>query len=413
MPVERAALDRDALKRHCEEQGLTLPVAFIDDANFEHNRRILFDAFAAMPNMKMRIASKSLRCGPLIRRLLDGDPRGETISGIMALRVDEARHLVDRYGIEDVLVAYPVASPVEVRAVAELVGTVMRNRKLDSRATASIVVDSYEQIQMLGPAACAAGVEIPVVLELDLAFRPFGCRWPTIGVRRSPLSNARSVCDVAELVRATEGVRLHGLMSYEAHHAAVPDRPHERAFKRLSAPAMARLRSEVDTALRQAGFTELPLLNGGGSGSYPQTSRSPYVNEVAIGSAFYKTALFDRHAALAKFKPSLYYAIQVVRIPKPGWITCFGGGYYASGGGEGPVVATPTAVRPTGTEEFGETQTPLRVAKGTDIGIGDLVICRPAKAGEPLERFASLHLLRDDALVESMPTYRGDDQCFG
>lgn len=404
------SIDRAALRRDCEEQSLILPIALLDDAAFEHNRRILYDAFGAMPGMKMRIASKSLRCGQLIRRLLDADTTGEVVAGIMAFRVAEARHLVESHGVIDVLVAYPVVSPVEAKLMAELAG------KLDSApdGCASIVCDSPAQIEPLAAAGRAAGVEVPVVLEIDLAYKPFGERGPVLGARRSPLSTARAVREAAEVVRATDGVRMHGLMGYEAHHAATPDRPHERAFKRISRPAIEKLRAEVDAALRQAGFGDLPLLNGGGSGTYPQTAASPYVNEVAVGSAFYKSALFDRHAALAEFEPSLYYALQVVRVPPGGgWVTCFGGGYYASGGGTSPATAAPEGLKPSSAESFGEVQTPLRVPNGVHLEPGDLVLCRASKAGEPLERFATLHLLKEGKLVESMPTYRGEGQCFG
>jgi D-serine deaminase-like pyridoxal phosphate-dependent protein len=66
------------------------------------------------------------------------------------------------------------------------------------------------------------------------------------------------------------------------------------------------------------------------------------------------------------------------------------------------------------TEGAGEVQTPLRLRRGVARpSIGDRVWWRHAKAGELMERFASVHLVRDGHLVDTVPTYRGEGRCFG
>ncbi len=47
------------------------------------------------------------------------------------------------------------------------------------------------------------------------------------------------------------------------------------------------------------------------------------------------------------------------------------------------------------------------------LNIGDLVICRFAKAGEPMERFNEVLLLKDNEMIESVPTYRGTGLWLG
>ncbi|EFL22014.1 LOW QUALITY PROTEIN: conserved hypothetical protein, partial [Streptomyces himastatinicus ATCC 53653] len=47
-----------------------------------------------------------------------------------------------------------------------------------------------------------------------------------------------------------------------------------------------------------------------------------------------------------------------------------------------------------------------------DLLIGDRVWFRHAKAGELCERFATLHLVEDDRVVDSVPTYRGEGRTF-
>lgn len=401
------ALDPQILRQSCDRLGLEPPIAVLDMEAFEHNRRLLFEHFSRNPSMKMRIATKSLRCAPLVKRLFEADTDGSVLSGVMGYRVSEAEHLAKKYGVTDLLVAYPISSQTDSARLAAL------QKMLDTEGgNASIIVDEPEHVDLLAHAARDTGTELPVVFEIDLAFKPLGERGPHIGARRSPLSDAGRILELAKLVRDTEGLRTHGVMGYDAHHAATPDRPYEKAFKRVSLPAIERLRRQVSEALESAGLSDLPLLNGGGSGSYQTVSASKWVNEVAIGSAFYKTALFDRHEQLKKFKPSLYFLLRVVRIPAPGWATAFGGGYYASGGGAAPVIAVPDGLKPTSMEGFGEVQTPVRDPHGR-LKIGDLVACRPAKAGEPLERFNEIFPIKNGKLGDPLPTYRGEGRNFG
>jgi D-serine deaminase-like pyridoxal phosphate-dependent protein len=65
------------------------------------------------------------------------------------------------------------------------------------------------------------------------------------------------------------------------------------------------------------------------------------------------------------------------------------------------------------TEATGEVQTPLRGPAADGVRIGDRVWLRGAKAGELLERFDAVHLVRGDELVATVPSYRGEGRNFG
>jgi D-serine deaminase-like pyridoxal phosphate-dependent protein len=45
--------------------------------------------------------------------------------------------------------------------------------------------------------------------------------------------------------------------------------------------------------------------------------------------------------------------------------------------------------------------------------VGDRVWFRHAKAGEVMERVDVVHLVRGDAVVDVVPTYRGEGRSFG
>ena len=57
-------------------------------------------------------------------------------------------------------------------------------------------------------------------------------------------------------------------------------------------------------------------------------------------------------------------------------------------------------------------QTPLLGAAAAELRIGDRVYMRHAKAGELCERFDALHLVEGGAIVDVVPTYRGEGKAF-
>jgi D-serine deaminase-like pyridoxal phosphate-dependent protein len=70
------------------------------------------------------------------------------------------------------------------------------------------------------------------------------------------------------------------------------------------------------------------------------------------------------------------------------------------------------AVEAAENEGFGEVQTPVQVPSKVEINLGDPLFFRPAKAGEIAERFNEYVLIRNNQIVERVPTYRGLGHCF-
>ena len=96
-------------------------------------------------------------------------------------------------------------------------------------------------------------------------------------------------------------------------------------------------------------------------------------------------------------------------------VTGLGGGDLSSGA-PGPA-RMPTPWLPEGLslddeEGAGEVQTPLIGPAADRLELGDPVFMRHSKAGELCERFDSLYLVEDGAIVDQVPTYRGEGQAF-
>jgi D-serine deaminase-like pyridoxal phosphate-dependent protein len=186
-----------------------------------------------------------------------------------------------------------------------------------------------------------------------------------------------------------------------------------RWVKRRSNAELRVRRTEVVAAVQDA-VGALELVNSGGTGSVEVSSSDPAVTEVTSGSGIYVPGLFDRYRSFTP-RPALYFALPVVRRPAPGIATLFGGGYTASGQAGPSRLPSPVdrALSLIKTEGAGEVQTPVRGASADELQVGDRVWFRPAKAGEQLERFDTLHVIDDGVRSASVPTYRGESKSFG
>jgi D-serine deaminase-like pyridoxal phosphate-dependent protein len=186
-----------------------------------------------------------------------------------------------------------------------------------------------------------------------------------------------------------------------------------RLLKRRSITEVNARRRDTVAALAAAGH-RLRFVNGGGTGSFESTRQDPSVTELAAGSGLYLPTLFDHYQAFDGL-PAAGFALPVTRVPRPGMVTCSGGGYPASG----PAGAhrLPRPWLPEGcslipNEGAGEVQTPVRHPEAVRLQIGDPVLFRHAKAGEFCERFNELLLIEDGRVVDRVATYRGDGKCF-
>ncbi|MGD0528436.1 MAG: alanine racemase [Polyangiaceae bacterium] len=380
--------------------GEALPCALVDLDALESNTRALAAPLRAS-GKTLRVATKSVRCPDLVRRILE--LAAPVARGLMTYTAAETAFWVAR-AERDLLLAYPVA---RARDAALIAGANAGG------ATAAVVVDSVEHLELLAPAAREAGTRIPVVLDLDVSWRPLGSALH-VGVRRSPLREARDVVALARRAAATEGLRFHGVMAYEAQIAGLPDSsPAVRAMKAASGRDVRRSRSAVDQALREAGLTPA-LFNGGGTGSLAACAGEAALTEVTAGSGFVDSHLFDGYRGLG-LEPAAYFALAVVRRPSPDVVTCHGGGYVASGSAEKsrlPIPALPPGLSLLSLEGAGEVQTPLALARGASLDLGDPVFFRHAKAGELAEHFEEYLLVRGDRVEARAPTYRGLGQCF-
>ncbi|CAM2007483.1 alanine racemase [Acanthopleuribacter pedis] len=394
VPHRDYAFYREVIRNHA------LPLAYLDldllDANIAAFHR-------RADGKNIRIASKSLRAKAVLRYLLESR---RTIQGIMCFSGREALYLADQ-GFDDLLIAYPLVNADLIRALAE---------QVKQGTTLYLMVDSAAHIDVIDHALQGIEARLPLCLDLDMSTPLPGLHF---GVLRSPLQQIDQALALHNRIQRSDKTVLAGVMGYEAQIAGVQDQiPGRfmqnqvvRLLKKWAAPKVAARREAVVRALKDAG-AQLRFVNGGGTGSVEQTIREAWVSEVTVGSGFYGSHLFDYYHHF-DLLPAAGFALEVVRIPKAGIVTCAGGGYIASGGpGQEklPLPYLPAGARLTPLEAAGEVQTPIQGAG--DLKLGDPIFFRHSKAGELCERFTHLHWIREGRITEKVTTYRGDQQCY-
>jgi D-serine deaminase-like pyridoxal phosphate-dependent protein len=382
--------------------GLDAPFAFVDLDALWSNAAEMLGRAGGKP---IRVASKSVRCRPLLEAILERDPG---FRGLMTFTLAESLWL-HAHGFEDLLCAYPTT---DRGALAEL-------GRLESERPPIVMVDSSEQLDLIDAAAGSARRAVRVCIELDCGYWLAGGRLK-VGAKRSPIRTPDQAAALAREIVARPGFELAGIMGYESHIAGVVDRPLGkrlqgtaiRRLKRRSARELAERRAAVVAAVREV--APVPLVNGGGTGSLHTTSREDAVTELTAGSGFYAPTLFDRYDDF-ELTPAAAFALPVVRKPSPGVATLLGGGYHASGAAGAdrlPEPWLPAGLRLDPLEGAGEVQTPVLGRAAARLRAGERVYLRHAKAGELCERFAGLHVVRGDELVDELPTYRGEGRSF-
>jgi D-serine deaminase-like pyridoxal phosphate-dependent protein len=386
-------------------EDVEAPFAFVDlDAMWSNAGEMLGRA----GEKPIRVASKSVRCRALLELILGHDER---FAGLMTFTLPETLWLAG-HGFENLLLAYPTTNMAALGDLAL--------RSVANPAGAPIVmVDCVEHLEAIESVLGAGAAPVRVCIDLDAGWWALGGRIKA-GPKRSPVHTVEQAVALAQEIERRPQVELAALMSYEGQIAGVGDRPPGRRLRsaairtmqKRSAKELAERRAVVVAAIR--GFAELPIVNGGGTGSLELTGAEDAVTEVAAGSGFYAPTLFDHYSRFS-LTPAAGFALPVVRKPSTAVATALGGGYLASGSGDAGRLPSPWLPEGLGLdpeEGAGEVQTPLSGPPARDLQIGDRAYMRHAKAGELCERFDSLHLVEGNEIVDVVPTYRGEGQTF-
>lgn len=401
--------------------NVRLPAALIDLEAFDQNLRVLANSVKGLP-FTIRVATKSIRVPELIQRILKS---GAPYKGLMCFSADEVDFLAQQ-GFDDFLLAYPTVSGREINLL-------LKNHFSGKKVM--LVCDDIRQINQIISCiqnsadfkSAANSRPFSILLEVDMSVRFFGV---VLGVRRSPLRDIKKIIELIQKIKSTQGLEFNGFMAYEAQVAGVGDKnPFKklinfftRPFRKISMKSVIKKRHDLMAACR-AHNIQVNVFNGGGTGStYWHGAESGVLTEVTAGSGFICSHLFSYYSNV-QLQSAGFFALQIVRQAESNWHTCSGGGYVASGEPGPDRLPQPWSennlysktLHLSALEGCGEVQTPVFSSEKKELG--DLMLFRPAKAGEWLERFNEVHLFDQRAgsnlqKLKTVKTYRGHGECY-
>jgi D-serine deaminase-like pyridoxal phosphate-dependent protein len=227
------------------------PALVVDVQAMERNIRTMAEFFADFA-CKLRPHFKAHKTPEIARRQLAAG----SCTGITCATVREAEVVAEF--CDDILIANQVIGADKAGRVAAIAA-----RGIDIK----VAVDSVEGAGRLAEAASEAGVEIGVLVDLN------------VGMPRCGVQAGEPAVTLARRIADTTGLLPRGVMGYEGHAVGIPDRT------KREAAALAAMEGLIMTAqaIRDDGLPS-EIVSAGGTGTFDITGRIQGITEIQAGS---------------------------------------------------------------------------------------------------------------------------------
>jgi D-serine deaminase-like pyridoxal phosphate-dependent protein len=179
--------------------------------------------------------------------------------GLQVAKLGEAE-VFARAGIDDIFIGYPLVGAQKIERLIELIG--------GTDATISVAADSIDVALPIAKAAAAAGLQVPLLIEVDTGLRRLG-----VQPSEDSLNLAR---ELAEL----DGIELAGLFTHEGHvYTEARSVDEKRAMTQAACAAI----TETAERIRADGIP-LATVSVGSSGTFRFSVECDNVTEVRPGT---------------------------------------------------------------------------------------------------------------------------------
>lgn len=278
-------------------EELSTPALLIDLDRMEENLHKMAD-YARRKGVGIRPHTKTHKCPIIAKRQIE---LGAV--GICVAKVSEAEVMLEA-GIAQVLITSPVVTSEKISRVVALA-----KRSPD----VLIVVDNAKTVSDFNAAAAAAGIVLPVLVDLDT------------GTMRTGIAVGRPALQLAQQISKCRALRFDGLQAYAGHVMHIKGY-RQRQHRSLEAFAKA---VETRALIEKAGIA-VKILTGGGTGTYDIDSQIEQVTDLQIGSYLFMDVQYrqigDSDSELFDFfQPSLFVLVTAISQPVPDRITVDGG----------------------------------------------------------------------------------------
>ncbi len=191
-------------------------------------------------------------------------------------------------GIDSILLANQVVGERKLARLARL-----------ARRTPGVIAatDSPEHARMLAAAAMHEGIEIPLLIELN------------VGMNRSGIAPGEPTVMLARQISQSPGLRLAGLMGWEGHVLGFD----EAAKQAKIVDSMEQLTSTADQC-RAAGIP-IGIVSSSGSGTFRMAAHLPGITEVQAGGGVFSDLNYEKWGLDHEF--ALTVLTRVASRPSP------------------------------------------------------------------------------------------------
>ena len=274
-------------------EDLHTPSLVIDLDIFESNLEKM-QAFLNAQKISLRAHTKMHKCPEIARRQIAA---GAT--GVCAAKISEAEIMCEA-GIADVLVTSPVVSTEKIK------------RFIDTRSRfpgLKIVVDNIEAATHLETAAAVENIKVGVFVDIDPGMG-------RTGIEAGPMS-----VELVRYISQSESLEFCGLQMYAGNCM------HIEGFDNRKAKYSKVMQKGIDTiALLQAEGIAVPVVSGGGTGTYNIEPDLGFINELQAGSyAFmdieYRDIGGEESDIFGDFPVSLFVLVTVISKPQERLVT--------------------------------------------------------------------------------------------
>ena len=179
--------------------------------------------------------------------------------GVTCAKLGEAE-VMAAAGIRDILIANQIVGPQKITRLVNL----------RRHADVVVAVDSADNVRELSAAATAKGVELRVVVEVD------------IGMGRCGVEPGEAAVKLARLVADSPGLKLAGVEGWEANCTAILDPAEKQACVQRSVGLLTGTAEQC----RAAGLP-IEIVSCGGTGTYWVTATVPGVTEIQAGGGIF------------------------------------------------------------------------------------------------------------------------------
>jgi D-serine deaminase-like pyridoxal phosphate-dependent protein len=235
--------------------------------------------------------TKGMKIPALAHRLIKAGAIGVTCAKLGEAEVMAAG------GIADILVANQIVGPVKI---ARLVN-------LQHHSNVMVAADNWDNIQEIDAAARAKGVNVRVLIEVNT------------GMNRAGTLPGQPTVDLAKKVAGLKGVKLAGLMTWEAHTLRITD----MAEKKKAVESAIATFVETAEACRKAGV-EIGIVSCGGTGTYWMTATQKGITEIQAGGGIFSDMLY-RNSFGVQHPYAMTILATVTSRPDPKRIICDAG----------------------------------------------------------------------------------------